>query len=96
MLKEMMWKVSGDLDNIRAVIKPFLDEALNPFRNHTLRISRDNSMLPIRGINIFKFFCPWSKTVITVFNACKANFCEKTTLTRKANIHQDEIVNFFR
>ena len=56
MLKEMMWKVSGDLDNIRAVIKPFLDEALNPFRNHTLRISRDNAMLPIRGNHICNFF----------------------------------------
>lgn len=64
MLKEMMWKVSTDLDNIRAVIKPFLDEALNPFRNHTLRISRDNSMLPIRGNNIFNFFSMVKKRLL--------------------------------
>ena len=64
MLKEMMWKVSGDLDNIRAVIKPFLDEALNPFRNHNLRISRDNSMLPIRGNNIFKFYSMVKKRLL--------------------------------
>ena len=56
MLKEMMWKVSGDLDNIRAVIKPFLDEAHNPFRKHSLRVPRDNSIVPIRGNNICKFF----------------------------------------
>ena len=76
MLKEMMWKVSGDLDNIRAVIKPFLDEAHNPFRKHSLRVPRDNSIVPIRGNNICKFFSQGQKQVFNGFNAFKAKSLE--------------------